>query len=184
MEAMQNNYQKLLDAGFDPEKFKKGNMNEQEKNKVKRHILKNMVKDDPKYFRKRTVRDIHLGKWEHAVRICCSGEKKYYVGEVATSFRPTIVWANEVPGCDGKDKIVMYIHSHTDKSPNFSGPDERTANRGFKFPKDPQREIPAGTSIMASAVDGKGDILTYEYNPRATQPEERFNAYKNYKKIR
>lgn len=133
MEAMRNNYQKLLDAGFDPEKFKKGKMNEIEKNKVKTDILKNIVKDDPKYFKKRTVKDIHLGKWEHAVRICCSGKREYYVGKVATSFRPTVVWVQEVPSCDGDDKVVMYIHSHTDSSPNFSGADEKTANEGFKF---------------------------------------------------
>lgn len=72
-------------------------------------------------------------------------------------------------------------NSHTSQSPDFSKPDLRTSNKGFKH-SDPRKEIPSKTPIMASARDVKGDILIYEYDPNATNLADKYKTYKNYKR--
>lgn len=168
MEAMNNSYKKLLDAGYQPPDLK--NMpefserkNEAQKKKERNRILKEFAGDDKKLFDKLMEYDAKLGKWEYGIRVCCDSKRKFYLGEVGTKYNPEDVNVMDVPGCDKGDTVVAYIHTHTDHDPTFSGPDERTARQGLRH-SNPQVAMPSGIIIMSTVETGDGNILSYEYN--------------------
>lgn len=82
-----------------------------------------------------------------------------------------------VPGCDQGDKVVAYIHTHTNHDPHFSPEDERTARKGIKH-ANPQAAMPERIIIMSTVETEKGGILSYEYNAGLNTR----NTYDNYVK--
>lgn len=180
MDEMNKSYKKILDAGYEPPDLNKKKEFSERKSEVqkkaeRRRILKEFAGDDAELLKKLFLYKAKLGKWEYGVRVCCDSKGKFYLGEVGTSYAPKELNVMDVPGCDKNDSVVAYIHTHTDHAPNFSGEDERTAEKGFRH-SNPQIAMPSGIIIMSTVETENGNVLSYEYNARINSR----NTYDNY----
>lgn len=182
MDAMNESYQKLIDSGFDPTPPKdfKDRKSETQKRKERKQILRKLHETEPELAQEIAAdRKIEFRKWEYGVRICCTPEGKYYVGQVKTLYRPTEMSLIAVPPCDQQDHIVAHIHTHTGHNPAFSTIDDRTKKNGV-FHANPRVAVPNTAIMMTTVETEKGETLAYEYNPAT----KKTGAYLNYHRIR